>query len=202
LIYTAHTRTTQNYTHAIKSWHEERIKETIDIPQQEKIFDHERISNRDDLAGEHKIGDLGQLILLLIFLGVWITDTFFLKFSVVLTNPLSLIIRILLGIVILVIASWFEKSGLNIAFDEVREVPRIIHEGIFSIVRHPIYMGSILVYLGFLVFSISVTAAIIWVVIIGFYYYLCRHEEKNSPKNLGTTTKPTREKSRCCSLGF
>ena len=148
------------------------------MPQQEKIFDRERHARREDLAGEHKIGDMGQLILLLIFLGVWIADTFFLKFSVILADPTSLIIRILLGIGILMVAGWLARSGLSVVFGEVRQEPQVIREGVFSIVRHQIYLGAILVYLGLLVFSLSIAAALIWVAIIGFYTFLCRHEEK------------------------
>ena len=142
------------------------------MPHQQKIID------REDLAGEHKIGDMGQLILLLIFLGVWMTDTFFLKFSVILADTMSLIIRIPFGISILVVALWLARSGLNIVFGEIRQEPRVIHEGVFSIVRHPIYLGAILFYLGLIVFSLSIMAALIWVVIIGFYTFLCRYEEK------------------------
>jgi protein-S-isoprenylcysteine O-methyltransferase Ste14 len=148
------------------------------MSQQEKIFDRERHAGREDLAGEHKIGDLGQLILLLIFLGVWITDTFFLKFSIILANPISLIVRVPLGIGILLIAGWLARSGLRVVFGEVRQEPGVIREGVFSLVRHPIYLGAILVYLGLLIFSFSIAAALIWIITIGFYYFLCRHEEK------------------------
>jgi protein-S-isoprenylcysteine O-methyltransferase Ste14 len=148
------------------------------MSQQDKIFDRERHANREDLAGEHIIGDMGQLICLLVFLGVWIIDNFFLKISIILANPISLVIRIPLGIGIFIIAGWLARSGLRVVFGEVRQEPRVIREGVFSIVRHPIYLGAMLVYLGLLVFSFSVAAAFIWVVIIGFYYFLCRHEEK------------------------
>jgi protein-S-isoprenylcysteine O-methyltransferase Ste14 len=123
------------------------------MSQQEKIFDRERHAGRQDLAGEHKIGDMGQLVFLLIFLGVWITDTF-LKFSIILAPPLSLIIRIPLGVSILLIAGWLARSGLRVVFGEVRQEPRVIHEGVFSLVRHPIYLGAILAYLGLLVVSL------------------------------------------------
>jgi hypothetical protein len=33
-----------------------------------------REGSRDDLAGEHRLTDVGQLILAVLFLGVWITD--------------------------------------------------------------------------------------------------------------------------------
>jgi len=148
------------------------------MPKQEKIFDRERLANREDLAGEHIIGDMGQLILLLIFVGVWMTDTFFLKFSIILANLTSLTIRIPLGIGILMVAGWLVRSGHRVVFGEVRQEPRVIREGVFSIARHPIYLGAILFYLGLLVFSLSITAALIWLIIIRFYIFLCRYEEK------------------------
>ena len=37
--------------------------------------------NRDDLVGEHTFGDMGQLILLVIFLVVWVADSFFLHYT-------------------------------------------------------------------------------------------------------------------------
>jgi len=54
----------------------------------------------------------------------------------------------------------------------------VIRKGVFSIVRHPIYLGAILFYLAMLVFSFSLVAAFIWVGVIIFYFYLCKHEEK------------------------
>jgi protein-S-isoprenylcysteine O-methyltransferase Ste14 len=150
----------------------------INMSKQEKIFKEERYAHREDLAGEHRIGDIGQLIFFLTFLGVWIMDTFFLKFSTIHASRASLLICIPAGIATLLVAGWLAISGLKIAFGEVRQEPRVIREGVFSIVRHPIYLGAILVYLGLLVFSLSITAALVWLIIIRFYVFLCRYEEK------------------------
>jgi len=40
-----------------------------------------RHKNREDLAGEHKWGDMGQLVLLLMFISAIIVDLYFLEFS-------------------------------------------------------------------------------------------------------------------------
>jgi protein-S-isoprenylcysteine O-methyltransferase Ste14 len=143
-------------------------------------------TKRDDLAGENKLGDAGQLLLFLVFLAVWIVDSFFLKFSVVGTSPKLLFMKIPLGVGILLIAGTLAKSGLGIVFGQVRETPRVIREGVFGIVRHPIYLGAILLYLGLLVFSLSGLAAVIWVIIIIFYIYISRYEEKLLIMKYGT----------------
>ena len=142
------------------------------------MFDRKRHNNRDDLAGEHFFSDLGQLILLLVFLTVWIIDSFFLHYSTFVAKYIPLFIRIPVSVIILFLAGYLAKAGLNIVFGEIREEPGVIKEGVFGIVRHPVYLGSILFYLGLLIFTFSIFATIIWFIIIAFYYYIARHEEK------------------------
>lgn len=134
--------------------------------------------NRKDLAGEHALGDLGQFILLVLFLAVWITDSFFFKYSMQFSDYAPLYIRIPLAVIILIIAGYLARKGLTAVFSEVRETPVVIREGVFHIVRHPIYLGSILTYLSLLVVCFSIASLVVWVIIILFYIYLCKHEEK------------------------
>ncbi|GAI42613.1 unnamed protein product, partial [marine sediment metagenome] len=67
---------------------------------------------------------------------------------------------------------------LSIVFGEIREEPSVIGKGVFGIVRHPIYLGAILFYFGLLVITFSIIATGIWVLIIAFYYFNSKHEEK------------------------
>lgn len=154
---------------------------TLNCPLEQSKMEKEKIfkghDDRKDLAGEHAFGDLGQIIFLAIFLATWITDSFFLKYSTQFSEYAPLYIRIPLAIVILIIAGYLATKGLTIVFAEVREEPIVIRKGVFSIVRHPIYLGAILSYLSFLAVFFSTVAALVWVVIILFYIYLCKHEE-------------------------
>jgi protein-S-isoprenylcysteine O-methyltransferase Ste14 len=144
--------------------------------EKERIF--KRHENRKDLAGEHVLGDLGQIIFSVMFLVVWITDPFFAKHSAQFSEYAPLYIRIPLAIAISIIAGYLAKKGLNTVFAEVREKPIVIRTGVFGVVRHPIYLGAILFYLSLLAVSFSLVAGLVWVVIILFYIFLCRHEEK------------------------
>ena len=153
-------------------------KERKYVMEKEKISGRKRHDNRPDLAGEHLLGDLGQLILLLIFFTAWIIDSFFLKYSSFILKNIPLFIKIPISIIILFSSGYLAKKGLNIVFDEVREEPGVIRKGVFGIVRHPIYLGSILLYLGFITLTFSIISTIIWIFIIAFYCFIAKHEEK------------------------
>ncbi len=150
-----------------------------DQKQTEKRGHHRgRYEDRDDLAGEHRLGDLGQLILLLVFLAVWISDSFFLRYSVILLDVIPSAVRTIVGFGLQLLAGFLAWRGLSVVFGEEREEPAVIRDGVFGVVRHPIYLAAILTYLGFLVHALSLAAAGVWVVIIVFYVFISRHEEK------------------------
>lgn len=134
--------------------------------------------NRNDLIGEHRTGDAGQAVFAVIFAVVWIADSFFLNFSTWLNDVVPNIVRAPAGILVLIVAGLFARSGLNTVFNEVREKPEIIRKGVFGIVRHPVYLGEILLYLGMLFISMSLASAGIWILIVLFLHYIARYEEK------------------------
>jgi protein-S-isoprenylcysteine O-methyltransferase Ste14 len=139
---------------------------------------HRKLHHRDDLTGEHALGDAGQLVLALLFAATWIADTFFLRATTLLNRQVPLGIRLPLAVVLLVLSGYLAGEGLSIVFGEEREEPSVIREGVFNLVRHPIYLGEILVYLGFLMFSLSLAAAVVWAIAVAFLHHISRYEEK------------------------
>jgi protein-S-isoprenylcysteine O-methyltransferase Ste14 len=135
-------------------------------------------ADRPDLAGEHKAGDAGQLVLLIVFLLVWSLDSFLLHYTDFLARSIAWYFRIIPGVMILVISFFLAWAGLNIVFGEKREKPELITKGVFSVVRHPIYLGAILLYLGLICMTFSLASAGLWVLIIVFYWLISRYEEK------------------------
>jgi protein-S-isoprenylcysteine O-methyltransferase Ste14 len=150
--------------------------------------DHLRKSHqhRDGLIGEYIYGDIGQLIFLIIFLIVWIADSFIFRYSTFLTQYISNFIRVPIALVILIISGLLARAGLNTVFGKKREEPHIITTGVFSFVRHPIYLASILFYLGFILLSLSLLSILVWILIIIFYYMISRYEEKLLIKAFGS----------------
>jgi len=134
--------------------------------------------HRDELTGEHTFGDAGQLIIAVCFLVVWVLDSFVLKYTTYLNDYIPLAVQITLGVIILVVAVYMARTGMNIVFNEVRETPGVIRKGLFGVVRHPIYISEMLLYLGLLFIRTSLAAAAIWIIAIGFLHYLSKYEEK------------------------
>ncbi len=142
--------------------------------------------HRKDLAGEHKLGDIGQIILLIVFIIGLLVDKFVLHFSLPLVQFLPSYLRVLIALPFFVFSFYLASFGLKTIFGEQREELVVIKSGVFSIVRHPIYLASILVYLGFIIISLSIIGFCIWVIIILFYYYISQYEERILVDKLGT----------------
>jgi len=133
---------------------------------------------REDLTGEHAVGDAGQLVLACLFAATWILDAFFLKYTTFLNHSIPPGIRIPFGVVLLFLSGYLAKKGMSIVFGEKRENPGVIRKSVFNVVRHPIYLSEILLYLGFLMLSISLAAVFVWVIAILFLYFISRYEER------------------------
>ncbi len=140
----------------------------------------QRIANRqrDNLAGEHAYGDAGQIVLACLFMATWVADTFFFKYTTFLNQYVPLTVRIPSGIILLVLSGYIAIKGLNIVFGEVRNKPGMIRESVFNIVRHPVYLSEIILYLGLLTLNISLAAGVVWLIAIGFLHYISRYEER------------------------
>jgi len=132
---------------------------------------------RDNLTGEHRTGDIGQLILFCLFMALWISDMF-LKYSGFLNEYMPVGVRLPFGILLLIVSGYLAANGLSIVFGKQAQSQSVIKKGVFSFVRHPIYLSEIILYLGLLVLNISLAAAFIWIIAIFFLHYISRYEEK------------------------
>lgn len=142
-------------------------------------------NDRPDLVGEHPRGDLGQIILFVIFMAVWIVDSFFLNQTDFISKHISLIIRIPLAIIILGVSGYIAFAGHRILFEEERDSPVVITHGVFSRVRHPLYFSVILFYLAFVMATCSIAATVVWVISIFYYNFIASYEEELLVRHLG-----------------
>jgi protein-S-isoprenylcysteine O-methyltransferase Ste14 len=140
---------------------------------------------RSDLTGEHRSGDRWQIIFVCLFAAIWVSDSFFLNYSTFPTQYMLLGVRLPIGITLLSLAGYLAVKGLHIVFGENRRKPSVIQKNVFNVVRHPIYLAEILVYLGLLVLNMSLAALGIWITTIIFLHHISRYEEELLVKRFG-----------------
>ncbi len=133
---------------------------------------------RPDLTGEHPLGDLGQLILLMLFLGVWAVDIFFINLSEKEYLHISKWIYLPIGSVILLFGFLLKNKSTELIFKTKRSKPEIINDKIYNKLRHPMYLAALLFYLGVTVLMYSLPLFIMFIIIFLFYNYIAKHEEK------------------------
>lgn len=144
--------------------------------------------------GEHPYGDAGQLILFGVFLITWILDSFVLRRSTFWAAGIPLAIRLIFLTATLVAAFWLFKSGHVAVIGEHRPA-RILSSGAFGCVRHPLYLGCILIYLGLTVSTASLFCLALLVPIILFYNYIADYEEKLMEAKFGQAYIAYRKKT-------
>ena len=134
--------------------------------------------SRPDLAGEHPVGDTYQLIAMLVFIAALILDYILLGFPQRVYQVISLWVRLPVSLTLFAIGGWLALHGIQVVFGEFREKPVMITEGMFGWMRHPIYLGAILIYIAFLTLVPSLLGFIVWLGVLGLYQWLAWHEEK------------------------
>jgi protein-S-isoprenylcysteine O-methyltransferase Ste14 len=159
------------------------------------LHDHQETpKERKDLIGEHPFGDAGQIILACLLIATWTADTFFFEYTTFLNRYLPLGFRIPMGMVLLFLSGYLAKTGLSIVFGERRDEPMVFRKSVFGVVRHPIYLSEILLYLGLLSLSLSLAAFAVWVVAVVFFQYIARYEERLLLARLGREYKQYKQK--------
>jgi len=61
----------------------------------------------------------------------------------------------------------------------------VITSGVFKYVRHPLYLGGILIYLGMVISTLSLLFLVVFVGIHIFYNYIATYEEKLMEEKFG-----------------
>jgi protein-S-isoprenylcysteine O-methyltransferase Ste14 len=147
--------------------------------------------------GEHPYGDLGQLILLVIFLIVWAGDSFFLHLTTFLASYIPLFLRLLIMAVAFATAFFLVKSGhVVISHGNHGRLPTsLVMTGAFRYLRHPLYLGCILVYFGLAVATASLISLALLAVIVPFYNFLATYEENLLEDLFGESYRAYKDKT-------
>jgi protein-S-isoprenylcysteine O-methyltransferase Ste14 len=134
--------------------------------------------------GEHPFGDAGQIILLCMFMIVWVADSFIYRKSTFFSDHIPIYIRLFILALSFIIAIYLFMSGHVVVSHDQRPTG-IVSTGAFRYVRHPLYLGAILFYLGLASSTASLFSLALLVLILLFYDYIASYEEMLLDKRHG-----------------
>lgn len=143
-------------------------------------------SSHGHLPGkEHPKNHNLQLISLIVFLITWVLDSFIFKFSIGLASYVSWIYRLILFLIVGTFGVLTVRSAEKLIFQEIPESPTIIDTGILARVRHPLYLGVLLIYLGFILGTFSLVSLFVFIIIALIYNLLATYEEQDLERVFG-----------------
>lgn len=116
------------------------------------------------------------MILAIVFFIVWIVDSFLLRFTTFLFNMTVVWLCAPLGVIVFILSLYFMNASHHDIFDS--KVEGVATSGVYGRVRHPMYLGTFLVYLGLGVITLSLASLVVWAVAVAYYNTLANFEEE------------------------
>lgn len=142
-------------------------------------------AQRQDLAGERRFNDACQILLFAVFVAAVVLDWAVLDLSAPIRRAVPLVSRLLAMLVVLSLALYLAWASMKTVFGEVRESLQVIRHGLYGVVRHPMYLGAMLGYLGVCLLTLSVLGFGVFGIVVIYYAATCRYEENLLIQKLG-----------------
>jgi protein-S-isoprenylcysteine O-methyltransferase Ste14 len=125
------------------------------------------MQHREGLGAEHPRCDVGQAVFFVVFLVVWILDSFVFRFSTLLAGFVPVFIRLAVGILCFAVGAYLAGKSLAVIFGRGlvgrTGEPKFIATGVYAWVRHPMYLGALLALLGFFFSTLSLLSLFVCV---------------------------------------
>lgn len=121
-----------------------------------------------------------------VFLIVWALDSFIFRFSTSLSAFVPLTIRLVLFLMVFIIALVLIQLSHKVLFGETHDHPsRVIDSGIMARVRHPMYLGTLLIYFAVSLTTVSVICFCLFIAAFIVYDRMASFEEKQLESMFG-----------------
>ena len=139
------------------------------------------------LGSEHPLWDRIQIVLISSFIVVMLFDnvsTLSFGYPSILERVSAYPILLLPAVFLIAFGVYLVKESHAAVFAKTVE-PKFVDSGVYSIVRHPMYLGGLMILLGFLFLKFSLIAFVIWVVYFVLCDWMASYEEKDLLRVLG-----------------
>jgi protein-S-isoprenylcysteine O-methyltransferase Ste14 len=143
---------------------------------------------RHGLGSEHPLCDRIQLLMLSLFFVLWGLDFlsfFILGYSTIVFQALNFPLLFSGTILFWSLSFYLISKSHKAVLEQVQDPPKLVDSGVYSWVRHPMYLGTLLFCLAFLFITFSLVSIGIWIAFFLFYDRMATYEEKNLFKILG-----------------
>jgi len=147
----------------------------------------EHRGSRHSLGAEHPHCDKMQLVIILLFFAIWGIDSassFVSSYSTV-VGFVPLFVRLVLAIASLGLGLILVRKSHDIVFGEKHDQLRLVDAEVYAWIRHPMYLGTLLVCLGFFFAVPSLLSLVIWIAFFIFFDEMATYEENDLAKTLG-----------------
>jgi protein-S-isoprenylcysteine O-methyltransferase Ste14 len=146
-----------------------------------------RPEKRVRLGAEYSLWDRIQIVLIGSFIVVMLLDnvsTLSLGYSSILERVAAYPILLLPAVFLIAIGACLVNESHEAVFAKT-EKPEFHDSGVYSMVRHPMYLGGLMILLGFLFLKFSLIAFSIWIIYVGLCDWMASYEEKDLLRVLG-----------------
>ena len=124
-------------------------------------------------------GDRIQGLMVVLFLVVWGADSFVLNYSTFLVRFVPDLLRASLSVISLATGGFLLLKSHTAVFSDANIPPKLLDSGVYSRVRHPMYLGTLLVLFGFFLALPSLFSLAILTLFFILYDRMATYEEKN-----------------------
>ena len=94
------------------------------------------------------------------------------------------LLRCSLALICIIVGVYLAQVAHIVVFHKA-PTPQVIDWGVFSIVRHPMYLGVLLIMIGLFFWSFSLISISIWVGFFFFYDRMASYEEEDLIRMFG-----------------
>jgi len=139
-------------------------------------------NHKRGVGEEHPNGHIIQLCAAIIFFLIWILDSFVFMFSIFIAKYIPFSLRIILFLCFLVLGFFLIFRSGHLLFHKEDTPSKLIKTGLYAHTRHPLYLGVLLIYLGFIIFSVSLISIVGFIIVFILYNWIATFEERDLEK--------------------